>query len=191
MSAEEKKVAAVARITGDLSSLNATKFELVAHALLREVEGIPFAHRGLSTNQNPAGYTVDSLSLGGSVIGEYGTADDYFSAPFDKIRGDVKHALGASSLVRRLSTAIRDRSWLINRKRIWTTRRCTPCWSKRFGLRNSADRLSSSPTTRTWPSCVMPNRSLLLGWTRRTEMPSPTKREPSNREASTRHWSIF
>lgn len=102
MTAEEKKVAALARIAGDLSNLNTTKFELVAHALLREVEGIPFAHRGLSANQNPAGYTVDSLSLGGSVVGEYGTEGDYFTTPFDKIKRDVKHALGVSSLVQRI-----------------------------------------------------------------------------------------
>lgn len=78
-------------VMSELALLSASELEVVGHCVVCAIEGEPMAHRGLSTNNNPSGYTVDTFSHDRVVAAEYSTEPDYFESGFSKLKKDAKH----------------------------------------------------------------------------------------------------
>ncbi len=102
MTNERLRRVAVQKLAGDLASLNATEFEIVGHMLVSAIEGRPLLHRGLNSNAQPVGYTVDTFDGERQVVAEYSTEGGYFSTPFTKIENDAKHACSQVAAMQRL-----------------------------------------------------------------------------------------
>lgn len=81
--------------------MEASELELVGHAVIELIEAMRLIHHGLNKDYRPVGYTVDTFSQDGSVVGEYSAKKDYFEdsakkgdpPKFDKIENDIDHAL--------------------------------------------------------------------------------------------------
>lgn len=67
-------------------------FETFGRTLVNYLSKVPMQHRGLTTEGQPVGHTVDSVSADGKVVAEYSSEADYFESPFKKIWKDVRHA---------------------------------------------------------------------------------------------------
>lgn len=89
----------------EISAMGSTELELVGHAVIELLEAKKLVHHGLNKDYRPVGYTVDSFSQDGSIVGEYSAEKGYFedsSKPgdppkFRKIEGDIDHALSHGS----------------------------------------------------------------------------------------------
>lgn len=88
-----------ATLISEIGMLDAVSFEKLCHHLICAIENEPSAiiYRGSNLGGKPVGYTVDSFSFGGKLIGEYSTAKDYFNFPYKKPINDTKHALSRVS----------------------------------------------------------------------------------------------
>lgn len=81
--------------------MGASELELVGHAVIEHIEVKRLIHHGLNKDYRPVGYTVDTFSQDGSVVGEYSAKKDYFEdsankddpPKFGKIENDIDHAL--------------------------------------------------------------------------------------------------
>ncbi|HDS0919976.1 TPA: ATP-binding protein [Pseudomonas putida] len=81
--------------------LGASELELVGHRVIELIESKKLVHHGLNKDYRPVGYTVDTFTQDGSVIGEYSAQRDYFESSgkkgepskFEKIEKDIDHAL--------------------------------------------------------------------------------------------------
>lgn len=101
MQSESIKKRIIKSLIDEIISINATSLELFGHALIELIEGKRMVHHGLNANYSPVGYTVDTFSQSGDVIGEYSTEKGYFvnasglgeTPRFKKIEKDIDHAL--------------------------------------------------------------------------------------------------
>ncbi len=91
MYSDLSKRVALQDVMSELALLSASELEVVGHCVVCAIEGEPMAHRGLSTNNNPSGYTVDTFSHNRVVAAEYSTESDYFESGFSKLKKDAKH----------------------------------------------------------------------------------------------------
>lgn len=81
--------------------MGASELELVGHHVIELIEKKKLVHHGLNKDYRPVGYTVDTFTQDGSVVGEYSAQKDYFEssgkkddpAKFEKIEKDIDHAL--------------------------------------------------------------------------------------------------
>lgn len=83
---------AIISLVKDLDALSPAEFESVAHDLVCSLEGAELIHRGTTIRNHPVGYSLDTFNVSGTIVAEYGTGQDYFSAPLDKLEADIKHA---------------------------------------------------------------------------------------------------
>lgn len=85
----------------EIVSMEATDLELVGNFALELINKQRLIHRGVNEMLRPVGYTVDTYSQEGDVVGEYSTDEKYFKdsakkgdpIKFEKIENDIKHAL--------------------------------------------------------------------------------------------------
>jgi tetratricopeptide (TPR) repeat protein len=81
--------------------IGASELEQVGHTVIELIEAKRLIHHGLNKEYRPAGYTVDTFSQDGTVVGEYSVTRNYFEdstkkggAPkYEKIENDIDHAL--------------------------------------------------------------------------------------------------
>lgn len=97
---ENIKQRIIKNLMGEVSCLEASDLEKVGHYMLCIIEGQSLVHHGLNKDSRPSGYTVDTFSQDGCVVGEYSTVKDYFldyksddvAGSYKKIRKDIEHA---------------------------------------------------------------------------------------------------
>lgn len=82
----------VERLVQEIERLNNVEFERLGYILADILSGKRLHHRGLTPNGQPRGYTVDSYSDDGSIVGEYSIDKDYFSN-LKKPEKDIRHVL--------------------------------------------------------------------------------------------------
>ena len=66
-------------------------FEAFSQRFVDHLVDLPMQHRGLNSEGQPVGHTVDSVSEQGEVAAEYSAEQDYFEWPFKKIFKDLRH----------------------------------------------------------------------------------------------------
>ena len=101
MQSESIKKRIIKSLVDEIIAIDASSLELFGHGLIEFIEGKRLVHHGLNTNHRPVGYTVDSFSQSGDVIGEYSAEQNYFintagkdEIPFfKKVANDIDHAL--------------------------------------------------------------------------------------------------
>ncbi len=101
MQFEHIKKRIILDLIDEIVVMGASELELVGHAVIELIEGQSLIHHGLNPSYRPVGYTVDTFSQDGSVVGECSAEKDYFknsakkddSPKFDKIEKDIDHAL--------------------------------------------------------------------------------------------------
>ncbi len=74
-----------------LESLDSTRFEKMCYVLIDYITGERLHHRGENIQGDAVGYTVDSYSDDGRIVGEYSVDKKYFS-DLKKPEQDIKHA---------------------------------------------------------------------------------------------------
>src|SRR5690606_5966964 len=85
----------------EIVSIDASSLELFGHRLIELIEDKRLVHHGLNVDHRPVGYTVDTFSQSGDVIGEYSAEKGYFvnaggeNEPpvYKKVAKDIDHAL--------------------------------------------------------------------------------------------------
>lgn len=105
MQTEAIKKRIVQGLIEEITLIDATNLELVGHALIELIETKRLVHHGLNSEHRPVGYTVDSFTQDGSIVGEYSVEKHYFvdisgkdkPAEYDKIPRDIDHALAHSN----------------------------------------------------------------------------------------------
>lgn len=75
-----------------LESLDSTRFEKLCYVFVDFITGDRLHHRGENIQGESVGYTVDSYSDDGRIVGEYSVDKNYFS-DLKKAKGDIAHAL--------------------------------------------------------------------------------------------------
>lgn len=78
MQTEAIKKRIIKGLTEEITLIGATDLELVGHALIELIETKRLVHHGINTEHRPVGYTVDSFTQDGSIVGEYSTEKGYF-----------------------------------------------------------------------------------------------------------------
>lgn len=104
MQSESIKKRIIKSLIDEIVSVDATSLELFGHGLIELIEGKRLVHHGLNANYRPVGYTVDTFSQNGDVIGEYSAEKSYFANAakegetpvFKKVAKDIDHALSHS-----------------------------------------------------------------------------------------------
>jgi len=84
-----------------IEALDSIRFERLCYVILAHLTGIRMHHRGQTLTGEPVGYTVDSYSDGGKIVGEYSIVKTYFSN-LSKVEGDIQHAAATFSGTRQL-----------------------------------------------------------------------------------------
>lgn len=74
-----------------LESLDSTRFEKMCYVLIDYITGERLHHRGENIQGDAVGYTVDSYSDDGRIVGEYSVDKKYFS-DLKKPKQDIMHA---------------------------------------------------------------------------------------------------
>ncbi len=85
----------------EIVSIDAASLELFGRGVIELIEGRRLVHHGLNADHRPVGYTVDTFSQSGDVIGEYSAEKGYFvnaagedETPFfKKVAKNIDHAL--------------------------------------------------------------------------------------------------
>jgi len=85
----------------ELADVDSTTLELIGHKVIETRESPHLVHHGINKDYKAVGYTVDSFSQDGALVGEYSTQADYFDDAsgakkehrYDKIIADVQHAM--------------------------------------------------------------------------------------------------
>jgi len=101
MQSESIKKRIIKSLIDEIVSIDAASLELFGHGLIELIEGKRLVHHGLNPDHRPVGYTVDTFSQSGDVIGEYSAEKGYFlnaaggdETPFfKKVANDIDHAL--------------------------------------------------------------------------------------------------
>lgn len=101
MQSESIKKRIIKSLIDEIVSIDAASLELFGHGLIELIEGKRLVHHGLNADYRPVGYTVDTFSQSGDVIGEYSAEKSYFvnaagedETPFfKKVAKDIEHAL--------------------------------------------------------------------------------------------------
>lgn len=84
--------ASITRLIEEIEALNNIDFEKFCYIIIEALTGQQLHHRGLTSNGQPSGYTVDSYSNDGSIVGEYSVDKDYFKL-LSKPENDVNHVI--------------------------------------------------------------------------------------------------
>lgn len=79
-------------IKGLIETLDSTRFESLCYVFIDYVSGERLHHRGLNLQGEAVGYTVDSYSDDGIIVGEYSIEKTYFKKLDKKAAYDVEHA---------------------------------------------------------------------------------------------------
>lgn len=83
----------VRQLIRDITAVGpAGRFEKFGHLFLQGLLNVLLVHRGTTTTGNPSGYTVDTYSDHGDIVGEYSVDEEYFEGKLDKPVGDFEHA---------------------------------------------------------------------------------------------------
>jgi NB-ARC domain len=83
----------IQQLIRDITAIGpAGRFEEFGHFFLQGLLNVPLVHRGTTTTGNPSGYTVDTYSDHGDIVGEYSVDAGYFEGKLDKPVGDFEHA---------------------------------------------------------------------------------------------------
>lgn len=101
MQSESIKKRIIKSLIDEIVSIDAESLELFGHGLIELIEEKRLVHHGLNADHRPVGYTVDTFSQSGDVIGEYSSEKSYFvnasaedETPFfKKVAKDIDHAL--------------------------------------------------------------------------------------------------
>jgi tetratricopeptide (TPR) repeat protein len=104
MQTEAIKKRIVQGLIEEITLIGSAELELVGHALIELIETKRLVHHGLNSEHRPSGYTVDSFTQDGSVVGEYSVEKSYFfdisakdePPKYNKIPHDIDHALAHS-----------------------------------------------------------------------------------------------
>lgn len=71
MQSEPIKKRIIKSLIDEIVSIDAASLELFGHRLIELIEEKRLIHHGLNADHRPVGYTVDTFSQSGDVIGEY------------------------------------------------------------------------------------------------------------------------
>jgi tetratricopeptide (TPR) repeat protein len=101
MQFEHVKKRIINGLISEIVAIGASELELVGHAVIELIEVRKLVHHGLNKDYRPVGYTVDTFSQDGSIVGEYSAEKGYFedsskkdeTPKFRKIENDIDHAL--------------------------------------------------------------------------------------------------
>lgn len=101
MQSDSIKKRIIKSLIDEIVSIDAASLELFGHRLIELIEDKRLVHHGLNANYCPVGYTVDTFSQSGEVIGEYSEEKSYFvnalgedeKPVFKKVAKDIEHAL--------------------------------------------------------------------------------------------------
>lgn len=101
MQSEPIKKRIIKSLIDEIVSIDASSLELFGHRLIELIEDKRLVHHGLNSDHRPVGYTVDTFSQGGDVIGEYSAEKGYFvnaggehePPVYKKVTKDIDHAL--------------------------------------------------------------------------------------------------
>lgn len=80
-------------IIRDLDAIGGASFERFARLVVDRIVPVKMNHRGLSVQELPVGYTVDSVSDDGHYVAEYSSEAGYFEGKLVKLRKDLRHAI--------------------------------------------------------------------------------------------------
>lgn len=105
MQTEAIKKRIVHGLIEEITLIEATALEFVGHALIELIESKRLVHHGVNSTHRPVGYTVDSFSQDGCIVGEYSVDKLFFAdtsskddpPKYDKISNDIDHALTHSN----------------------------------------------------------------------------------------------
>ena len=101
MQTEAIKKRIIRGLASEINLIGSVELEHVGHALIELIEGKKLIHHGLNIEYRPVGYTVDSFTQDGKVVGEYSTLKTYFDdvskkddpPEYSKVRADIDHAV--------------------------------------------------------------------------------------------------
>lgn len=105
MQTEAIKKRIIQGLASEINLIGSIELEHVGHALIELIEGNRLVHHGLNIEYRPVGYTVDSFTQDGKVVGEYSTLKTYFDdiskkddpPEYSKISADIDHAVKHSN----------------------------------------------------------------------------------------------